>query len=53
MPPYVWDTGTYQNLAEHQGRKVPVTADASRDPVNAEPASVRSGRTLDELPEIP
>ncbi|MCN9243492.1 3'-phosphoesterase [Streptomyces sp. RY43-2] len=93
----VWDTGTYQNLAERHGRKVPVTqgvsqghikvwlegeklrggyaltrtggegeperwimvkladegADAHRDPVTTEPASVRSGRTLDELPENP
>ncbi|MCQ4083760.1 3'-phosphoesterase [Streptomyces sp. RB6PN25] len=91
----VWDTGTYRNLAEHDGRKVPVTkgvdeghikvwlegeklrggyaltrtgrdgererwimiklsdegADARRNPVSTEPASVRSGRTLDELPE--
>lgn len=91
----VWDTGTYLNLAEKEGRKVPVAkgvgqghvkvwlegeklrggyaltrtgregarerwiliklsdegADARRNPASTEPASVRSGRTLDEIPE--
>ncbi|MFI2200349.1 DNA polymerase ligase N-terminal domain-containing protein [Streptomyces sp. NPDC020192] len=91
----VWDTGTYRNLAEDKGRKVPVAkgvgeghvkvwlegeklrggyamtrtgqdgererwimiklsdegADARRNPVSTEPASVRSGRTLEELAE--
>jgi DNA ligase D-like protein (predicted 3'-phosphoesterase) len=91
----VWDTGTYRNLAEDEGRKVPVGkgvgeghvkvwldgeklhggyaltrtgrdgererwimiklddegADARRNPVSTEPASVRSGRTLDDLSE--
>ncbi|MGW3497670.1 DNA polymerase ligase N-terminal domain-containing protein [Streptomyces sp. NPDC001020] len=91
----VWDIGTYRNLAEQEGRKVPVAkgvgqghvkvwlegeklrggyaltrtgpagdrerwimvklsdeeADARRNPVSTEPASVCSGRTLDELPE--
>ncbi|MCX3058575.1 DNA polymerase ligase N-terminal domain-containing protein [Streptomyces beihaiensis] len=89
----VWDTGTYRNLAEREGRKVPVAkgvsdghvkvwlegeklrgayaltrtgrdgdrerwimiklsdegADARRNPVSTEPASVLSGRTVDEL----
>ncbi|MDF3293874.1 DNA polymerase ligase N-terminal domain-containing protein [Streptomyces silvisoli] len=89
----VWDTGTYRNLTERDGKKVPVSkgvdeghikvwlegeklhggyaltrtgrdgdrerwimiklsdegADARRNPVSTEPASVRSGRTLDEL----
>src|SRR6266699_4601105 len=88
----VWDTGTYRNLTEKDGKEVPVeravedghvsfwldgkklaggyaltrtgggkqerwilvkkadeVADARRNPVNTEPKSVRSGRTVQEM----
>ncbi|WP_156725441.1 DNA polymerase ligase N-terminal domain-containing protein [Streptomyces apocyni] len=90
-----WDVGTYRNLAERGGKKVPVAkgvsdghvkvwlegeklrggyaltrtgpeggkerwllvkvkdeeADARRNPVNSEPASVRTGRTVEDVAE--
>jgi DNA ligase D-like protein (predicted 3'-phosphoesterase) len=91
-PVIVWDTGTYRNLTEKDGREVPVenavrkghvkvwlegqkltggyaltrigqgtkgrwilvkmddeAADARRNPVNTQPESVLSGRTVEEL----
>ncbi|MDK0518344.1 DNA polymerase ligase N-terminal domain-containing protein [Streptomyces sp. ML-6] len=93
-PVIVWDTGTYRNLTERDGKKVPLTkgvdeghikvwlegeklhggyaltrtgqrgqerwilvkvsdagADARRNPVSSQPASVRSGRTVEDVAE--
>jgi DNA ligase D-like protein (predicted 3'-phosphoesterase) len=56
-PMIVWDTGPYENRTKRDGKDVPVEeaveadafADPSDEPVQDQPRSVLTGRTLDDV----